>query len=109
MHSVRARTLSHEEVAELRHHACLPSATIPDEPRAKRSAAIAANDKNQAYSEEEQEDGDGDVEFNGERLFCLICKSKEDEDSMLICDGCDNGYHMACLRPPLRRIPEGDW
>ena len=28
---------------------------------------------------------------------------------MLLCDGCDHGYHMYCLRPPLADIPEGDW
>ena len=28
---------------------------------------------------------------------------------MLLCDGCDDGYHLGCLNPPLRRIPRGDW
>ena len=28
---------------------------------------------------------------------------------MLLCDGCDDAYHMFCLDPPLRSIPEGDW
>ena len=27
----------------------------------------------------------------------------------LLCDGCDSAWHMACLRPPLTTIPEGDW
>jgi len=27
----------------------------------------------------------------------------------LLCDGCDGAWHMACLRPPLTMIPEGDW
>ena len=27
----------------------------------------------------------------------------------LLCDGCDSAWHMACLRPPLTMIPEGDW
>jgi hypothetical protein len=25
---------------------------------------------------------------------------------MLICDGCDKGYHTFCLQPPLERVPQ---
>merc|ERR1719319_1561179 len=28
---------------------------------------------------------------------------------MLLCDGCDNGYHTFCCSPPIEEIPEGDW
>ena len=28
---------------------------------------------------------------------------------MLLCDDCDEGFHTACLRPPLHLIPLGDW
>lgn len=28
---------------------------------------------------------------------------------MLLCDGCDVGYHIHCLAPPLEDIPDGDW
>ena len=28
---------------------------------------------------------------------------------MLLCDGCDRGHHMYCLKPPIKAIPEGDW
>lgn len=28
---------------------------------------------------------------------------------MLLCDGCDDGFHMHCLDPALQSIPEGDW
>ncbi len=28
---------------------------------------------------------------------------------MLLCDGCDRGFHMFCLRPQLKSIPRGDW
>ncbi|KAK7091013.1 hypothetical protein V1264_010732 [Littorina saxatilis] len=40
---------------------------------------------------------------------CLICQKSTHPDMMLLCDSCDKGYHMACLRPPLMAIPEGDW
>ncbi|KAJ1674826.1 hypothetical protein EV182_002486, partial [Spiromyces aspiralis] len=28
---------------------------------------------------------------------------------MLICDGCDKGFHMYCLNPPLKAVPPNDW
>lgn len=32
-----------------------------------------------------------------------------DEESLLLCDNCDKGYHTYCLNPPIEEIPEGDW
>ena len=42
-------------------------------------------------------------------LCCRICASCEDDNRMLLCDGCDAGYHMYCLRPILVAVPAGDW
>lgn len=32
---------------------------------------------------------------------CEVCKRTDEEDSLLLCDGCDKGYHTFCLKPPL--------
>jgi len=40
---------------------------------------------------------------------CEICGSAEREDVMLLCDGCDKGFHMDCLNPPLLEIPDDNW
>ena len=40
---------------------------------------------------------------------CRFCRRKGGDEYMLLCDGCDHGYHTYCLRPPLSIIPEGDW
>lgn len=40
---------------------------------------------------------------------CELCSRSDREDIMLLCDGCDAGYHMDCLTPPLTEIPEGSW
>lgn len=40
---------------------------------------------------------------------CEVCGSPSMADPMLLCDGCDGGYHIHCLTPPLDRVPEGDW
>lgn len=48
--------------------------------------------------------------------MCEVCEGGSDETrpgmsdaETLLCDGCDSAWHMACLRPPLTTIPEGDW
>merc|ERR1719317_399919 len=40
---------------------------------------------------------------------CKVCRKKTDSDNMLLCDSCDTGYHIYCLKPKLKAIPEGDW
>jgi len=41
---------------------------------------------------------------------CEICHSRAAVRwPMLLCDGCDCGYHLKCLSPPLSSIPEGEW
>ena len=41
---------------------------------------------------------------------CNICAGKEEEDTLLICDECDDMFHMKCLNPPLLKLPEEtDW
>ncbi|KAI0677218.1 PLU-1-like protein-domain-containing protein [Trametes maxima] len=42
-------------------------------------------------------------------LHCEICLKKDQGEKMLICDGCDCGFHMFCLDPPLVNIPRGQW
>ncbi|GBP16159.1 E3 ubiquitin-protein ligase UHRF1 [Eumeta japonica] len=40
---------------------------------------------------------------------CFLCCAKEDPDKIILYDECDNGFHMACLTPPLTVLPEEDW
>ncbi|KAM8808041.1 bromodomain adjacent to zinc finger domain protein 1A [Eudromia elegans] len=40
---------------------------------------------------------------------CKVCRKKGDAESMVLCDGCDRGYHTYCIRPKLKAVPEGDW
>ena len=42
-------------------------------------------------------------------MRCRICRRKGGDEYMLLCDGCDHGYHTYCLRPPVYDIPEDDW
>lgn len=40
---------------------------------------------------------------------CEVCNKQHPESSMLLCDGCNTGWHMHCLQPPLPKSPEGTW
>ncbi|EDO44054.1 predicted protein, partial [Nematostella vectensis] len=40
---------------------------------------------------------------------CKLCRRKGDAEKMLLCDACDRGHHMYCLKPPIKHIPEGNW
>ncbi|KAG6511376.1 hypothetical protein ZIOFF_029444 [Zingiber officinale] len=50
----------------------------------------------------ESDDDDLEVEE------CRIC-FREGGTVMIECDDCLGGFHLKCLKPPLRKIPEGDW
>lgn len=41
--------------------------------------------------------------------ICVNCRSGTDPSKLLLCDSCDGCYHIYCLFPPLRCIPQGDW
>ncbi|XP_057244301.1 lysine-specific demethylase 5C-like, partial [Malurus melanocephalus] len=41
--------------------------------------------------------------------ICRICSRGDEDDKLLLCDGCDDNYHIFCLLPPLPEIPKGIW
>uniref|UniRef100_A0A672JHP0 Bromodomain adjacent to zinc finger domain, 2A n=1 Tax=Salarias fasciatus TaxID=181472 RepID=A0A672JHP0_SALFA len=43
------------------------------------------------------------------KVTCQVCKKGDNDDCLLLCDGCDRGCHMYCLRPKITQVPEGDW
>jgi hypothetical protein len=40
---------------------------------------------------------------------CEQCGVTRDYKAMLICDGCDKGFHTYCLEPAVKIVPEGEW
>ncbi|KZC06179.1 Bromodomain adjacent to zinc finger domain protein 1A [Dufourea novaeangliae] len=45
---------------------------------------------------------------------CFICRRRKDAEKMLLCDGCNKGHHLYCLKPKLAAsifsaVPDGDW
>jgi len=39
---------------------------------------------------------------------CVICSKADNGDKFLLCDECDDGYHIWCIQPPLIRVPPKD-
>uniref|UniRef100_A0A671TCD9 Bromodomain adjacent to zinc finger domain protein 2B-like n=1 Tax=Sinocyclocheilus anshuiensis TaxID=1608454 RepID=A0A671TCD9_9TELE len=43
------------------------------------------------------------------KVYCQMCRKGDNEDLLLLCDGCDKGCHTYCHKPKITNIPEGDW
>lgn len=41
--------------------------------------------------------------------ICKICRRRTDAEQLLLCDHCNGGTHMFCLRPKMIEVPEGNW
>ncbi|KAF6163632.1 hypothetical protein GIB67_036092 [Kingdonia uniflora] len=42
-------------------------------------------------------------------VICGKCGSGDQAEDVLLCDQCDKGFHMFCLRPIVVRVPIGPW
>ncbi|XP_028991601.1 bromodomain adjacent to zinc finger domain protein 2B isoform X2 [Betta splendens] len=43
------------------------------------------------------------------KVHCQICGKGDNEELLLLCDGCDKGCHTYCHKPKITTVPEGDW
>uniref|UniRef100_A0A1B0AGK0 Bromodomain adjacent to zinc finger domain protein 1A n=1 Tax=Glossina pallidipes TaxID=7398 RepID=A0A1B0AGK0_GLOPL len=40
---------------------------------------------------------------------CMVCRRGSDPEKMLLCDECNGGTHMFCMKPKMKTVPEGNW
>uniref|UniRef100_A0A8D0GHR7 Bromodomain adjacent to zinc finger domain 2A n=1 Tax=Sphenodon punctatus TaxID=8508 RepID=A0A8D0GHR7_SPHPU len=43
------------------------------------------------------------------KVTCVVCRKGDDDENLLLCDGCDRGCHLYCHRPRMNEVPPGDW
>ena len=49
------------------------------------------------------------IEVNPDDVACMACGKSDDDELLVLCDGCENGCHTFCCKPPLAAVPEDDW
>ncbi|XP_064194076.1 PHD and RING finger domain-containing protein 1-like [Anguilla rostrata] len=50
-----------------------------------------------------------EINVDFDQTSCEVCGRRDREDRLLLCDGCDAGYHIECLTPPLDAVPVEEW
>lgn len=61
---------------------------------------LSYNQKNYDFPESDSED-----DYDN----CLICGRHDNPSQTLLCDNCDNPFHLSCLEPALETVPSGSW
>ena len=72
----------------------------------ERSVAAAKMPKQSSVDELTGKECD---DYDVDDLRCDRCKRPDNEDEMVLCDGCDNARHTFCCEPRLLGVPAGDW
>lgn len=41
--------------------------------------------------------------------LCRCCRLDMDDENIMLCDDCDEGYHVYCASPRVSKVPKGRW
>ncbi|XP_020701508.1 uncharacterized protein LOC110113292 isoform X6 [Dendrobium catenatum] len=70
----------------------------------KRHGLLGKNNRNSAFASSENLGSVGSL-FSP----CKICGISENAVKMLICDDCEEAFHLSCCRPKIKRLPRDEW
>ena len=56
--------------------------------------------------DDEEGRGEGEGGEADEESPCIVCGGGVPEDSIVLCDGCNCGFHFWCMDPPRDAVPE---
>ncbi|KAL0039333.1 hypothetical protein WJX79_003775 [Trebouxia sp. C0005] len=68
---------------------------------------VAIPERNQVYLGDAEWDGEGEGQDPLGNVVCMECGRGDDEDNLMLCDGCERACHTYCAN--LDALPEGDW
>ncbi|XP_065850260.1 uncharacterized protein [Euphorbia lathyris] len=54
-------------------------------------------------------EGVGDSTLSSSSRLCKICSCQESTVKMLICDSCEEAFHLLCCNPHVKYIPLDEW
>ncbi|KAK3285854.1 hypothetical protein CYMTET_6565 [Cymbomonas tetramitiformis] len=87
-----------------------PASALQSQPLGKLTAKLKRQACKKRPLVEEDEATDREVissQTVSNRLKCDLCNLGTYASKMLVCDGCEKGYHMHCFTPPLTKVPTG--
>ncbi|KAJ4441673.1 hypothetical protein ANN_11531 [Periplaneta americana] len=112
----RAKSYSPSDVSDIDNSSEQDGACTSKNTELKRLRFYGAGPKMAGYQaakeKPENKTSGKDVNYVFDSLSQYVCHNCEcggAEESLLLCDGCDDSYHTFCLIPPLPDIPRGDW
>jgi len=57
----------------------------------------------------DDEDQEQKPPLNLADILCQVCQLGNYDDHIVLCDECNHGYHMYCLKPKMTEVPKEDW
>jgi hypothetical protein len=75
--------------------------------QSKASSSKVKSVKGRAASRAPSKETDADYD-DYEEIPCQECGKKDHGEHMVLCDTCDCGYHIHCLKPRLKKVPTED-
>lgn len=108
LYSIYTHTVTSLYIFLLHLHSFTSSKTMVSGPRAVARRRTQATNSNKSSSRERSNAKNKDDNDYGDTK-CEECGSGDYGSELLLCDQCDRGFHLFCLRPILASVPIGSW